>query len=43
MGFGETSLKVATADGVNEPLNRRVEIKIVPFDQNDVNAAKSGN
>ena len=40
MGFGETSLKVATADGVNEPLNRRVEIKIVPFDQNDINAAQ---
>ena len=41
MGFGETNLKVATGDGVNEPLNRRVEIKIVPFTQNDVNAAQS--
>lgn len=40
MGFGETQLKVATGDGVNEPLNRRVEIKIIPFDQADVEAAK---
>lgn len=40
MGFGETQLKVSTGDGVNEPMNRRVEIKIVPFDQNDVNAAQ---
>ncbi|QPC98633.1 MULTISPECIES: OmpA family protein [Qipengyuania] len=41
MGFGETQLKVATGDGVNEPLNRRVEIKIIPFDQNDVAAAQA--
>jgi hypothetical protein len=27
---------------VNEPLNRRVEIKIVPFDQQDVAAARAG-
>ena len=43
MGFGETQLKVATGDNVNEPLNRRVEIKIIPFDQEDVNAARAGN
>lgn len=41
-GFGETQLKVSTADGVNEPLNRRVEIKIVPITQEDVAAARSG-
>ena len=40
MGFGETRLAVQTADGVNEPLNRRVEIKIIPFDQQDVEAAQ---
>ena len=43
MGFGETNLAVQTGDGVNEPLNRRVEIKIIPFDQNDVQAAQQGN
>ena len=41
MGFGETRLKVSTGDNVNEPLNRRVEIKIVPFDQRDIDAAQS--
>lgn len=41
-GFGETQLKVATGDGVNEPANRRVEIKIVPITQEDVAAAKAG-
>ena len=41
MGFGETRLKVSTGDNVNEPLNRRVEIKIVPFDQRDIEAAQS--
>ena len=40
MGFGETQLAVQTADGVNEPLNRRVEIKIIPFDQQDVQQAQ---
>ncbi len=30
-GFGETDLLVPTADGVNEPENRRVEIQIVPY------------
>ncbi len=40
MGFGETRLAVQTGDNVNEPLNRRVEIKIIPFDQDDVNAAQ---
>ena len=29
-GFGETNLKVATGDHVNEPRNRRIEIRIVP-------------
>ena len=29
-GFGETHLKIPTGDQVNEPRNRRVEIKIVP-------------
>ncbi|MCA0903527.1 OmpA family protein [Qipengyuania aquimaris] len=43
MGFGETNLAVQTADGVAEPLNRRVEIKIIPFDQDDVEAAQQGN
>ena len=43
-GFGEQQLKVATGDNVNEPLNRRVEIKIVPITQEDVAAARtSGN
>ena len=41
-GFGERQPKVATADGVNEPLNRRVEIKIVPVTTDDVAAARSG-
>ncbi|MGE5952424.1 MAG: OmpA family protein [Qipengyuania vulgaris] len=41
-GYGEQyeHLKVKTADNVSEPLNRRVEIKIIPFDQDDVNAAQ---
>jgi outer membrane protein OmpA-like peptidoglycan-associated protein len=30
-GFGETQLAVPTADGVNEPRNRRVEIRISPY------------
>lgn len=29
-GFGETHLKIRTGDNVNEPRNRRVEIRIVP-------------
>ena len=41
-GFGETQPRVATADNVNEPLNRRVEIKIVPVTQEDVAAARAG-
>lgn len=42
-GFGEDydNLRVKTADGVDEPLNRRVEIKIIPISQDDVNAARS--
>lgn len=43
MGFGETNLKVQTGDGVNEPLNRRVEIKVIPVSQQDINAAQQGN
>ena len=39
-GFGETQLKVATADNVNEPRNRRVEIKVVPISQEEVSAAR---
>ena len=41
MGFGETQLKVPTADGVNEPLNRRVEIRIVPLTQAEIDAARN--
>jgi len=42
-GYGESYdyLRVKTADGVDEPLNRRVEIKIVPITQDDVSAARS--
>lgn len=29
-GFGETQLRIPTGDNVNEPRNRRVEIRIVP-------------
>lgn len=41
-GYGEQYdyLRVKTADGVAEPLNRRVEIKIIPISQDDVNAAR---
>ncbi|HSF12932.1 MAG TPA: OmpA family protein [Erythrobacter sp.] len=44
-GYGESydSLRVKTGDNVNEPLNRRVEIKITPISQDDVNAARAGN
>lgn len=40
-GYGEDPqyLRVRTGDGVNEPLNRRVEIKIVPISEDDVRAA----
>ncbi|MEO6040609.1 MAG: OmpA family protein [Croceibacterium sp.] len=41
-GFGETQLKVATGDNVNQPLNRRVEIKVVPVSQDDVARARAG-
>ncbi|WP_299195597.1 OmpA family protein [uncultured Erythrobacter sp.] len=42
-GYGESYdyLRVKTADGVDEPLNRRVEIKIIPISQDDVNAARA--
>ncbi|MEL7729920.1 OmpA family protein [Citromicrobium bathyomarinum] len=41
-GYGEDPqyLRVNTGDGVNEPLNRRVEIKIVPISDAEVNAAR---
>lgn len=41
-GFGESydTLRVKTGDNVNEPLNRRVEIKITPISQDDVNRAR---
>ena len=39
-GFGETQLRVQTGDGVNEPLNRRVEIKVVPLTQAEIDAAR---
>jgi outer membrane protein OmpA-like peptidoglycan-associated protein len=39
MGFGETNLKVSTGDNVNEPQNRRVEIKILPITQAEAQAA----
>lgn len=39
MGYGETQLKVATGDNVNEPMNRRVEIKIIPVSQQEAAAA----
>ena len=40
MGFGESNLKVATGDNVNEPMNRRVEIKIVPLSDAEIRAAQ---
>jgi len=42
-GFGEQYdyLRVKTGDNIAEPLNRRVEIKIIPVSQDDVNAARS--
>jgi len=41
-GYGEQYdyLRVKTGDSVNEPLNRRVEIKIIPISEDDVNAAR---
>ena len=41
-GYGEQYeyLRVKTGDNINEPLNRRVEIKITPISQEDVNAAR---
>ena len=41
-GYGEDPqyLRVRTGDGVNEPLNRRVEIKIVPISEDDVRNAR---
>jgi outer membrane protein OmpA-like peptidoglycan-associated protein len=41
-GYGESYdyLRVKTGDNVAEPLNRRVEIKIIPVSQDDVTAAR---
>lgn len=41
-GFGEDRayLRVPTGDNVNEPRNRRVEIKIIPISQDEVSAAR---
>lgn len=39
-GFGETQLRVPTGDNVNEPLNRRVQIKVVPLSQSEIEAAR---
>lgn len=41
-GYGEQYdyLRVKTGDGIAEPLNRRVEIKITPISQEDVQAAQ---
>lgn len=39
LGFGETQLKVVTGDNVNQPANRRVEIKIVPITAQEAQAA----
>ncbi|MEM6856709.1 MAG: OmpA family protein [Pseudomonadota bacterium] len=42
-GFGESydQLRIKTADNVNEALNRRVEIKIIPISQDDVASARA--
>lgn len=42
-GYGEQYdyLRVKTGDNINEPLNRRVEIKIIPVSQDDVSAARA--
>jgi outer membrane protein OmpA-like peptidoglycan-associated protein len=41
-GFGEQReyLRIPTGDNVDEPRNRRVEIKIIPISQEQVNAAR---
>lgn len=41
-GYGEDPqyLRVQTGDNVDEPLNRRVEIKIVPISEEEVQAAR---
>ncbi len=42
-GYGESYefLRVKTGDNVDEPLNRRVEIKIIPISQDDVAEARN--
>lgn len=39
-GYGEDQLRVQTADNVNEPLNRRVDIKIVPLSNEEIQQAQ---
>lgn len=39
-GFGESQQRVQTGDNVNEPLNRRVEIKVIPLTQAEIDAAR---
>ncbi|WP_234026320.1 OmpA family protein [Qipengyuania thermophila] len=39
-GFGETQLRVQTGDNVAEPLNRRVEIKIIPLSDAEIRQAQ---
>lgn len=41
-GFGEQReyLRIPTGDNVDEPRNRRVEIKIIPISQDEVSAAR---
>lgn len=42
-GFGEQReyLRIPTGDNVDEPRNRRVEIKIIPISQDEVSAARA--